>query len=241
MSLPRIRPGTLRGEMPRPLPEEDARLAQALYTIAEAALFLGQHPETFRKWVRGDRRSTPIVSSRPGDRGDPVIPFIGLAEGAAAAVLRRVPGVSTQYIRRAVEAIWQETGLDHAFASKALYLHGAKILAERVQDDGTTRLIEVVSRNVVFKPIVAGGLEQVFSYDTEGWVERIILPTTRPVASIRPRVASGQPLTLRGGARVLDIVERFRSEGFGEIAADYEMPVADVEEIIRAFYTREAA
>ena len=92
-----------------------------------------------------------------------------------------------------------------------------------------------MSRNVVFNAVVAGGLQQIFSYDGAGWAEQIILPTSRPVAWVRPNVASGQPLTLQGGARVIDIVDRFRSEGLSEIAADYGMPPADVEEIIRAF------
>jgi uncharacterized protein (DUF433 family) len=227
--------------MPTPLPAEDARVADPLYTMAEAALFLGQNAETFRTWVRGGKGSPSIISANVGHRGDPIIPFIGLAEGAAAAVMRRVPGISTKYIKRAVAAIREETGLFHAFASRTLFLHGAKILAERVQEDGTTRLIEVVSKNAVFKPVVEAGLKQVFSYDESGWADSIILPTGRPVARVRPQVASGQPLTIRGGARVIDIIERFRAESFGEIAADYAMPVEDVEEIIRAFYSREAA
>jgi hypothetical protein len=241
MSLTANSGGTLRRAMPRPLHEEDARVARPLYTIAEAALFLGQNAKTFREWVRGSRSGRPFVTALDGDRGDPVIPFVGLAEGAAAAVMRRAGGISTQYIRRAVEAITAQTGLDHAFASKALYLHGAKILAEHVQEDGTTRLVEVVSQNVVFKPVVEAGLRQVFAYDEAGWAEGIVLPTQRPVARVRPLVASGQPLALQGGARVIDIVERFRGEGSESIAADYDMPAADVEEIIRAFYTTEAA
>lgn len=226
--------------MTDPLKAEDERVSQPLYTVSEAALFLGQHPETFRTWVRGTDRSIPIVSAYETKRGEPVIPFIGLAEGAAAVVMRR-EGVSARYIRRAVAALREQTGLDHALASKAFYLHGAQILAEHVQEDGTTRLIEVVSRNVVFKPVVKDGLKRVFTYDSDGWAAGLVLPTTRPVARVRPNVASGQPITIRGGARVIDIVARFRGEGLQEIADDYEMPLADVEQIIRAFYSSEAA
>jgi len=55
--------GILRLDMPRPFPVEDDWVSHApLYTISEAALFLGQDYETFRTCVRGFGNSAQIVS-----------------------------------------------------------------------------------------------------------------------------------------------------------------------------------
>lgn len=226
------------GAMGRSLPADDVRVSKPLYTIAEASLFLGQRPSTLRDWVRGGARgSRPIVTSLAGSRGEPIIPFIGLAEGAVASAFRRVPGVKTQYIRQALEKLEDQMGVQHAFASKNLYAHGAQLLFDYVQDDGTSRLIEVVSQNVVFRSVVREALRRI-EY-ANGWAARLILPTTRePIVVADPVRASGQPLTLEGGARIVDLIARFRGgEDPSFIARDYAVPEKDVLEILRVFYS----
>lgn len=225
------------------LAKDDARVTEPLYTISEAALFLGQRPSTLRDWVRG-RGSKPIVTSVEDNRGEPIIPFIGFAEGAIAALFKSVKGVSTQYIRKVLRKLQEEMRVEHALASKRLYMYGAKMLFDYVQEDATTRLIEVVSQNAVFRPVVQEKLERI-TYGEDGWVARLILPSTpREIVLVDPFRAAGQPLTVAGGARIVDLLERFRGgEPPSFIAEDYGVPERDVIDILRAFYkaTPEAA
>src|SRR5207253_1477131 len=97
-----------------------------LYTVAEAARFLGVPPSTFGTWAQGYRRrfagrrdvvARPILSSVKAGHDEPSVPFVGLAEGMVIAAFRKA-GVSMQHIRKAVSILEREIGLDHALASK---------------------------------------------------------------------------------------------------------------------------
>jgi len=97
-------------------------------------------------------------------------------------------------------------------------------------------LVEAISDNYVFTEVIRDYLKRI-EYAPDGWVQQIVLPTQEPVAAVTPYKAYGQPLTLRGGARIVDILDRFEgNESFREIAEDFGLPSEDVEEVIRAFY-----
>jgi uncharacterized protein (DUF433 family) len=215
------------------LAADDPRASEPLYTIKEAALFLGVKPSTLGDWLEGRSRSRPFVHVVE-DQGEPFIPFIGFAEAAVTSVLRRA--LSAQYIRKALARLQDELGKEYALASKDLYVHGAQMLYDYLDPDGTKKLVEVVSGNAVFRPIVEQGLRRIVYAD--GYATSLVLPKTRwDVLSVDPRWASGQPLTITGGARLVDLLRRF---GAGEdplaVAKDYRVPEADMLEIIRVFY-----
>jgi uncharacterized protein (DUF433 family) len=201
--------------------------------VPEAALFLGMSQSTLRGWLEGRSRSRPFVHV-VGRDGEPLLPFIGLAEATATWILRR--GLSAQYIRKALTRLQDEIGVKYALASQDLYLNGARILYDYLDEDGTKKLVEVVSGNAVFRPVVQDMLERITYFD--GFASKLILPKTkRELVAVDPRWASGQPLTIRGGARLVDLIRRF---GAGEspltVAEDYGVPMDDMLEIIRVFY-----
>ena len=224
----------------------DPRVLEPLYTITEAAGYLGLPARTFGNWVRGGRGSSPLITA-PTDvrRGGLTVSFIALSEGMVLRAFRKA-GLTMQYIRKALEALQDDAagaGIDarYALASKRLYVHGAKVLVDFSEhDDETRRLFELVSKNMVFTPVVEGHLERI-AYGEDGWASRLILPTTRmPLVSVDPRRASGQPLTIRGGARVVDLVDRFRGgESLDFISSDFGVRAEDVIEVIRAYYSPE--
>lgn len=216
------------------LPADDPRAREPLYTISEAALFLGMPRGTLRNWVQERSLNRPFVHVVQGESGEPLIPFIGFAEAAVTWILRRAS--SAQYIRRALAKLQDEIGVEYALASQDLYAHGAKILFDFVDEGGTKRLVEVVSGNAVFRPVVKEGLRRI-SYE-RGFVGSLILPKTRrELVSVDPRWASGQPLTINGGARMVDLIRRFGAgESPGALSEDYGVPEEDVLEILRVFY-----
>jgi uncharacterized protein (DUF433 family) len=223
----------------------DNRFNTPLYTTAEAARFLGVPTSTFATWAKGYVRNPagrpavvgePVVTSTDAERGYPTVPFVGLAEAMILAAFRR-GGISLQHIRRAVAIIQLEIGLDHALASKRLYTDGAVILydyAETERDHELSGLTEVVSRQRVFAPVIAEYLKRI-EYGRDGWAARLISPATaEPLVLIDPARAFGQPMFIRGGARVEDVLDRWRAgEPLSDVAEDFGVPAQDIEDVLR--------
>lgn len=217
----------------------DSRLVVPLYTVTDAARYLRVPRRTLGYWAtaQGPDRP-PIVTTLKNDgRNQPVIPFVGLAEGFVAQTFRRVHGLSIQYIRKALTRIQMNLGLEYALASNKLYSDGAQILYDYAKEDEEAMLlVEIVSDNVVLTEVIRDYLKRI-GYGNDGWAERLILPSEREVALVSPHRAYGQPLTIRGGARVIDLLDRFEGgERPEEIAEDFGVPKDDVLEVVRAFY-----
>ena len=221
----------------------DARFSEPLYTVAEAARFLGVSPSTLATWARGyvrrppNRRvvrGAPIITGIEAPRNYPAIPFIGLAEGMVIAAFRRA-GVSLQHIRRAASALETEIGLEHALASERLYTDGAVILYDYAgaNDEELAGLTEVVSRQRVFSPVIREYLRRI-EYAGDGWAAKLMSPATaRPVIA-DPSRSFGQPIFIHGAVRVEDVIDRWRAgDPLVDVAADFGVPAEDVEDVLR--------
>ena len=203
------------------------RFDAPLYTVAEAARYLGVPDSTLRSWVHGYRRpgagrrhvsGDPVLTARPpvSPRG-PVIPFVGLAEGLVLAAMRR-SGVPLQRIRPALTRLSEELGLEHALASQRLFTDGAEVLfdySEHGEDsDAATAAKElVVIRNgqQVFNEVVAAYLRRI-EFGPDGYARLIRLPAYRVADLIAdPARSFGQPVFARGGARLEDALAMFKS------------------------------
>ena len=105
-----------------------------LYTIGEAAQYVGLPYSTFQSWVKpGDGRH-PLITSLDRKGYEASIPFIGLAEAFVLQAARGA-GVPRHRIRPGVEAVKAELGLEHALACRALYTDGAELLVQYAADD----------------------------------------------------------------------------------------------------------
>lgn len=225
---------------------QDIRFEAPLYTLAEAARFLGVPTSTFSTWAKGYVRRPPgrppvhgdrIVASVGAARNFPSIPFIGLAEGMVLAAFRQ-GGVSLQHIRKAVSILDGEIGIEHALASQRVYTDGAVILfdyADAQQDDELAGLTEVVSRQRVFAPVVREYLQRI-EYAKDGWAKQLVSPTTHDrIVVVDPRRAFGQPIFVHGAAPVESVVSRWKAgEPLAHVARDFGVPPADVEDYLRA-------
>lgn len=223
-------------------PEDDLRFTLPLYTVGDAARYLRLPRQTLTYWVDPHKNRHPLVTTiGERRRNQPSVPFVGFTEAYVASVFHRVHGLKWSYIRKALGRIQSRTGLEHALASKLLYTDGAQIVVDESLDTSEDEaqamlLVEAVSDNYVFTDVIRDYLKRI-EYAPDGWVQQIVLPTEEPVAAVTPYKAYGQPLTLRGGARIVDILDRFEgNESFREIAEDFGLPSEDVEEVIRAFY-----
>ncbi len=232
------------------------RFGTPLYTVAEAAHFLGVPDSTFRSWAKGyvrraggraDVRGEPIVTVLPGQRmRSASVPFVGLAEGLVLAGIRRA-GVPLQRIRPAVQVLRDELGIPHVLASKRLYMDGAEVLydfAERSDDadaEDVRQLVVVRHGQYVFNEVVDQYLKRI-EFADDDYAELIRLPGYQAATVVvDPTRGFGQPIFGDGGARVEDALSMFwAGEALADVAVEYGVPEPQLEDALRVA-TRYAA
>jgi uncharacterized protein (DUF433 family) len=225
------------------------RFATPLYTVPEAASYLRVPVSTFATWATGYRRRAagrhvrgePVVTATgPRRRGQPVIPFVGLAEGLVLAALRR-SGVPLQRIRPALDRLEQEIGLHHALATQRLFTDGAEVLfdyAEATEDAeaaaAVRQLVVVRSGQRVFNEVVAEYLHNL-RFSADGYVDLIRLPAYVVAEVVAdPTRGFGQPVFARGGARLEDALSMFKAgEDLATVAEEFGVPPEQLEDTLR--------
>lgn len=171
-------------------------------------------------------------------RGGPSIPFIGLAEGMFLSALRKA-GVPLQQIRPALEVVRDKIGVDHALASKRLYVAGAQLLWEVTSEDevdeearhGARDLIVLRDGQYVFRQVIDQYLRRI-TYD-EMYARRLLLPGYE-VADIAadPAINFGKPYFTRTGTPLYVVHDLLRAgESIVHVADDFELPVDQVTEV----------
>jgi len=211
---------------------DDVRVWRALYTLTEAASYLAVPISTLHGWCR-PRDVGAIVTTLPARGYEARLPFVGFAEAFVLAAVRRA-GVPAKRIRPGVEAVKRELGVEHALASRALYTDRAELLV-RAWADGSGNLEVARSRQGQLTATVMDQL-QLITYAGDGYANRIELPAFGAAKVIvDPSVAFGYPVVQRNGARVKDIVDRFRGgDTMSEISDDFDLSIDQVEAVIRA-------
>lgn len=228
----------------------DDRFSVALYSVPEAARYLGVPPSTFSTWARGYVRrprgravvtGAPVVTAFRGEsRGVATVPFVGLAEGLVLAAIRRT-GVPLQRIRPALERLQNELGFEHVLASEALYTDGAEIIYDFAEQSGDTpearsarQLVEVRKGQHVFADVIDEYLHRV-EFGGDGYVERLQLPLYKTAQIlVDPRRGFGQPIFAHGGARVEDVLGAFQGgASLRALAEEYGTTVGELEDALR--------
>lgn len=225
------------------LSPDDPRIARAIFTQRETAAYLGTPKSTIQWWARPPDHKAPLITCFPQNGREATVPFIGFAEAFVLASFRRA-GVPMQRIRPAVDVLANEIGIEHALASKRLYTDGAEVLydyAERRGDEDMLELVVVRTKQHQFAGVVSSYLKRIH-YGGDGWASSVRLPTYEHAdVVVDPEIAFGLPLVVHGGARVEDLVDRFQAgDSVAEIAADFDVPPEEVEDVIR-LATRAAA
>ena len=247
-AIPRVPGGIGRpGRYPaRVTAAADARFTVPLYFSTEAAGYLGVPERTFARWTKGsglgsqDRPTVtgaPLITEVPAESGrGPTIPFGGLAEGMFLSGLRRA-GVPLQQIRPALDLVRSKLGVEHALASRRLYVAGAQLLWE-VSETGvdtdaryTMRdLIVLRDGQYVFRQVIDQYLQRI-TYDDE-YARRLVLPRYE-VAEIAadPEVNFGKPYFTHGGTPLSVVRDLLRAgETLRDVAEDFGIPADEVTE-----------
>ena len=138
----------------------------------------------------------------------------------------------------------KEIGIAHALASERLYTDGAEVLYDYATEHDEAHLsgLTVVRTGQrEFAEVVKDYLKRV-TYGTDGWASQVRLPAYEHAGVIvDPSRAFGLPLVVHGGARVEDLVDRFKAgDSLADIADDFGVPEPEVEDVVRVA-TRTAA
>jgi uncharacterized protein (DUF433 family) len=216
-----------------------------LYTLRDVAAFVGMPESTLGTWANGyERRPAgrspvvggPVITRFTGLGHGPSVPFISLAEAMSLAALRRKEGTPLPQVRRVVDYVERELGLEHALASQDLYLVGATFVYDFAKTRGNAELmdlVEVVNGQAVWTELVREYLINV-AWDTGGWPERIRLPRYRIAdIAVDPYHGSGSPYFAANGVSVASIVGRARGgDSDRPLARDYDLPIGQVGEVL---------
>lgn len=223
----------------------DERFTRPLYTVSYAARLVGMSPSTLSTWLKGYERKGPgrpavvqgpvITSVPPQGPGGATVPFVGLVEATVVQAFRRTQ-LPMQRVRAALRLLAEQGELDHPLASNRLYSDGAQVLFDSAKksSDGQLRLLTVVSSGQrVFHEVIQDYLARI--HFDGAWAAELIVPVTeRELLRIRPSVASGDPLFVHGGAPLSAVLSRYRAgESVQSLADDYEVPVDEIEEVLR--------
>jgi uncharacterized protein (DUF433 family) len=203
-----------------------------LYSIAEAAQYLGLPYSTLQSWVSPGAEREPLVTSLPRKGYEASIPFIGFTEAFVLQAARRA-GVPRTRIRPGVEAVKAELGLEHALASKLLYTDGAELLVRYAAEDDDLEVARTRQRQLT-KTVKDQLL--LITYAGDGYAARLQLPGYGPAdVIVDPAVAFGYPVVKGKGARVQDVLDRFwAGESLRAIAYDFDLNEEAVEALLRA-------
>jgi uncharacterized protein (DUF433 family) len=227
---------TIEGQRQNRIGADDPRVSRPIFTLREAAGYLGIPSSTLHHWARDEEGWGPVITCFPRRGREATLPFIGFAEAHVLSAFRRA-GVPMQRIRPAVEVLASTIGVDHALASRRLYTDGAEVLFNYASEHGEGELRELTvvrTGQRQFSELVRDYLERI-SYGEDGWAEGVRLPAYgRAEVIVDPQRGFGLPLVLHGGARVEDLVDRFvAGDGVADIAEDFGVPEEEVEDVIR--------
>lgn len=237
--------------------DDRLRFDVPLYTVAEAARIVGVPATTLSTWAKGYVRrfagrpdvvgAAAITYITPARRGDPALPFVGLAEALVLAAVRR-SGVPMQRVRPALEMLEREIGVEHALASRRLYTDGAEILYEysasmegEAERRAARELVVIRSGQRVFTDVLQHYLRQI-EYDTDGYARLIHVPVyevARVVAD--PSRSFGAPVFEKGAARIDDVLQRFwAGESLEDLVEEFGVPLEQLEDVLRVASRRAA-
>jgi uncharacterized protein (DUF433 family) len=225
------------------------RFSVPLYSVSEAARYLGVPVSMFTTWGRGYVRHRPTGADSVGV---PIVTFVvtrtvgpwsrssGSPRGWCWPAFRRA-GVPLQRIRPALQRIQEELGIEHALASERLYTDGAEVLYDFAEESGDTpegrsarELVVVRHGQRLFAEVVDAYLHRL-EFAPDGYARLIKLPAYRTAEVIAdPDRGFGQPVFAHGGVRVEDVLSMFKAgEPLDVVSEEFGVPLPELEDAVR--------
>lgn len=229
------------------LTERDLR-ETPVYTVTEAAAYLGVPQATLRSWVVG--RKYPIVK---GERffvplveiADPELKrlsFLNLIEVHVLNAIRRTHNIALPKVRQALDYLRKQLHLSRPLADQQFETNGVDLFVTYYG-----RLMNITQPGQYAMRELIGEYLKLVRRDPHGVPVRLFLFPShsgrrdrKPPIVIDPRVSFGQPVLAGTGIRTSVLAQRFDAgDTIPQLAKDYGRPDAQIEEAIR--FERKAA
>ncbi len=202
-----------------------------MYPAAEAARIIGVPPATLRSWF------TPLRANS--------LTFLQLVEAYAIQVLRKKHGLKMRRINKSREFLRKKTGHKYPFAVENLGLSADA--AGVYFDDGGSLSTASENGQLAMRAMLEKYLDRL-EYGADGLALRLY-PFTAGYKSnnpklviVDPRVNFGRPCLANSAISTLMIARRAKAgEPKREIADDYNVSVAEIDEAINQETARTAA
>jgi uncharacterized protein (DUF433 family) len=224
---------TFYGADPREVP---------LYSIPRASRYLKIPQRTIRNWVSGwkyqiesgERFLEPVIKLPQPEV--PVLSFMNLVEAHVLGGMRRLENVPFHRVRKGLSYLEQRLPSRHPLADRLFETDGVNLFTRElgglinISENGQIEMAEVVSRYLrrIDRNINAGVvrlypfLKKEPTYDEP---KRVM---------IDPLISFGRPVLVGTGVPTDVIAERFYAgDTFDDLAKDYDITPAQVEEAIR--------
>ena len=205
-------------------------LGRGVYGLAEAAKLTGLRPARVRAWFRAKAKGPGVFESDyPTVGGQKAISFLDLVEVLIAGWLRAAePPVSLQHIRKVHRKMRLDTGLEHPFCSREIFLSRGKIFTRRTEDPETHSIIDPLTDQSYFNAVIMPFLSRI-EYDDATRMARIWRIAEGVV--IDPARCFGKPIVEAVGiaTRVLAAAYEANGRDAPRVADWYEIEPIHVE------------
>jgi|ERR1700722_7594263 len=211
---------------------------QPLYTVREAAQYLGIQSMTLATWVNG--RSYPTKGGHkwwdrviiPADSELGLLSFFNLAEAHILAATRYIHKVPFPAVRGAIENIIAEfpKASEHPLLSHDFFTDGKNLFIKSIEDT-----IDVSREQLSFKQIMDIYLERVVRDDEDNpfKVFPIVPGVDDKVISIISGVSSSRPVIDGTGVQVDIIWRRYQAgDDVETLADDFDIPAEKIKRAI---------
>lgn len=226
-------------------------LNEPAYRASEVAGMLALPASTVNAWCFGhDYRHRADGSSKvfvrviePAAPDDKLLSFTNLCEVHVLASIRRLHRVALPKVRKAIDFVQQELGVERPLASSRFLTNGVALFVEHagqllnVSQQGQQALREDFERALTR-----------IKFDQKRGTPLLLFPYTREASTDAPRTvlvdparSFGRPVLAGAYVRTEVIESRFRAgDSIADMAADYGVGVAEIEEALRFEHRRAA-
>ena len=213
---------------------QDMRFDVPLFTVDEAAGYLGLPRTTLRAWTRRQAGVAPLVHRiGPASRAAS-LPFAAVVEAHMLRGFRDL-GLSAQGLRASVTRLRHDLGDEYALATRRVATDGVTLLADMSRAGSATEWARAADGQFVIRQVIEQYLRFV-RWENDDYPARLKLKAYQGTdVIIDPRFAFGQPILERAKVRVADILDAYRAgEDPATIASEFGVEVDEVEAVIRS-------
>lgn len=219
---------------------------QGVYTLGTAARLVQADRRAVQRWLFGYRHTRVVNGERRASHSDPLWPTryanLGLDEKVIGFQDLLELRVVSEFARHGVHLIVIRRCLDNArrlydnvpypFTHKRFATDGKTIFHEALREGQEPEVVDLRSRQIVFRDIIKPSLFAGIDYDDAGNARRWFPEGGRKQNIVLdPAVQFGQPVTYTGHVPTDALYDAYRAEGHNvaAVARIYELPPRQVE------------